>query len=145
MVKESIQKGMLSLAQEGFRCSQIMLALGLQRQNKENPDLIRAMGGLIVGVGYSGKICGALTGGTCLIALYAGRGRSDEKEHPKLWPMIQEFIEWFDSEIGENKGLIDCDLILERAGAATPSSEICGPIVLKAYDKTISILEACEL
>ena len=142
MDKESIQKGMLSLAQDGFRCSQIMLALGLKRQGKENPDLIRAMGGLIVGVGYSGKICGALTGGTCLITLYAGRGRADEKEHPKLWPMVQEFVEWFESEIGENKGIIDCDGILERAGVAKPSSETCGPIVLKSYIKAVSILEA---
>jgi C_GCAxxG_C_C family probable redox protein len=141
MDKESAQAEMMALAQDGFRCSQIMLALGLQRQGKESSDVIRTMEGLIVGVGHSGKICGALTGGTCLIALYAGRGRSDEEEHPLLWPMIHEFVEWFDSEIGENRGIVDCDLILQRAGAAAPSPEVCGPVVLKAYMKAISVLE----
>lgn len=142
MDKESAQRAMMSLAEEGFRCSQIMLALGLQRQGKENPDVVRTVEGLIVGVGHSGKICGALTGGACLIGLHAGRGHSDEEEHPQLWPMTQEFVDWFDSEIGENKGIIDCDLILKRAGASAPSPAICGPVVLKAYMKAVSILEA---
>lgn len=142
MDQESVRVDMMSLAQDNFRCSQIMLALGLQRRGEDNVSVIRAMAGLIVGVGYSGRICGALTGGTCLIALYAGRGSSGEKEHHELWPMTHEFFDWFDSEIGENEGIIDCDSILERAGAATPSSAICGPVVLKAYLKAISILEA---
>jgi C_GCAxxG_C_C family probable redox protein len=141
-MKDKLEKEIQSLAYDGFRCSQIMMALALKRQGKEDPNLIRAMGGLIVGVGYSGKICGALTGGTCLVSLYAGRGLSSEKEHPKLWPMTEEFIEWFESEVGENKGIIDCDRILERAGASAPGPEICGPIVLKAYMKASFILEA---
>jgi hypothetical protein len=145
MDKESAQKEMMGLARDGYRCSQIMLALGLRRLGKENPDVIRTMEGLIVGVGHSGKICGALTGGACLIALNAGKGGSDEVEHPQLWPTTQEFVEWFDLEVGENRGIVDCDAILKRAGAAAPSPEICGPVVLKAYEKAISILESIGL
>jgi C_GCAxxG_C_C family probable redox protein len=140
-MRDEILKDMQSMAQDGFRCSQIILKQGLKRMNAENPFVIRAMGGLIVGVGFTGKTCGALTGGACLISLFAGRGRTDEKEHPKLWPMIEEFVEWFESEIGEHKGIIDCDIILKRAGANSPGPEICGPIVLKSYMKAISILE----
>jgi len=142
MDKETISKEMHSMAQAGFRCSQIMLALGLKRKGRENPDVLRTMGGLIVGVGYNGEICGALTGGTCLISLYAGKGRYEEEEHPKLWLMTEEFFKWFTSEVGGGKGIIKCDQILERAGVGTPSSEICGPIVLKSYARAISILEA---
>jgi hypothetical protein len=80
-MKDDLVTEIQSLAKDGFKCSQIMMALALKRQGKEEPNLIRAMGGLIVGVGYTGKICGALTGGACLISLYAGRGRVDEKEH----------------------------------------------------------------
>lgn len=141
-MKTKLVTEMQSLAKIGFKCSQIMLVLALERQGKENADLIRAMDGLVVGVGYSGKICGALTGGSCVISLYAGRGQPNEKEHPKLWPMIEEYVEWFESEVGENKGIIDCDKILERAGTSTPGPEVCGPIVLKAYMKVLSILEA---
>jgi C_GCAxxG_C_C family probable redox protein len=144
-MKDDLVTEIQSLAKDGFKCSQIMMALALKRQGKEEPNLIRAMGGLIVGVGYTGKICGALTGGACLISLYAGRGRVDEKEHPKLWPMIEGFVEWFESEVGENKGIIDCDKILEREGATSPGPEICGPIVVKAYRKAIAILEVNDL
>jgi hypothetical protein len=55
--------------------------------------------------------------------------------------MIEEFVEWFESEIGEQKGIIDCDSILKRAGATSPGPEICGPIVLKSFMEAISILE----
>jgi len=56
--------------------------------------------------------------------------------------MMGEFVEWFEAEVGENKGIVDCVRILERAGATTPGPEIGGPIVLKAYMKAVSILEA---
>ena len=72
-MKDEILKDMQSMAKDGFRCSQIMLKLGLKRQGEVNPGIIRAMGGLIVGVGFSRKICGVLTGGACLISLYAAR------------------------------------------------------------------------
>ncbi|MCF8057590.1 MAG: C-GCAxxG-C-C family protein [Desulfocapsa sp.] len=140
-MKNRIVTEMRALSEAGIKCSQIMIALALKQQGKQDADLIRAMGGLVVGVGYSGKICGALTGGACLISFYAGRGDITEKEHPKLWPMIEEYVEWFESEVGENNGEIDCDKILERAGVSKPGPEICGPIVLKAYMKSLSILE----
>ena len=49
---------MVELAQKGFYCSQILLQLGLEMQGKENPDLIRTMGALAGGLGFSGDVCG---------------------------------------------------------------------------------------
>ncbi|MBZ0309444.1 MAG: C-GCAxxG-C-C family protein, partial [Anaerolineae bacterium] len=65
---------MKKLKEQGFFCSQIIMILGLELQGKENPDLVRAMHGLAGGLGFTGETCGALTGGSSVLGVYAGRG-----------------------------------------------------------------------
>jgi hypothetical protein len=84
---------MLELSQQGFYCSQILIMLGLEKQGKENPDLIASMAGLAGGLGFAGKNCGTLSGGACLLALYAGRGKLEEAEDAKLNLMINELAD----------------------------------------------------
>lgn len=103
---------MIELAGQGFHCSQILLLLGLEAQGKTNPDLIRVMNSLAGGLGFSGDTCGALTGGACLIGLYAGRGTSDENEDPRLNLMINDLVEWFTQECSLSYGGIHCQDIL---------------------------------
>lgn len=131
---------MIELAQQGFYCSQIMVQLGLKAQDKDNPDLIRAMNGLAGGLGFSGNICGALTGGTCLLGLYAGRGAREEKVDDRLFLMINRLVEWFEAEIGPNYGGTHCkDIIGEGAKQCTV---VCGNIVASTYVKVTEILTA---
>jgi C_GCAxxG_C_C family probable redox protein len=99
---------MIELNFQGFHCSQILLFMGLEAQGKRDPDLIRAMNGLAGGMGFSGEVCGALTGGACLLGLYAGRGAPDEEEHLNLNLMITQLVEWFSVEFGEKYGGIRC-------------------------------------
>ena len=129
---------MLELARQGFHCSQILLFLGLEAQGKSNSDLIRAMAGLAGGIGFSGDICGALSGGACLIALYAGRGTPDEEENPKLNLMISELVEWFSTEFSECYGGIHCTEILADDPANQTSR--CPDLVTRTYAKTKSLL-----
>ena len=70
------------------------------------------MDGLAGGLGFSGEVCGALTGGACLLGLYAGRGSLDEDEDERLNLMITELVEWFSDEYGEMYGGIHCETIL---------------------------------
>jgi C_GCAxxG_C_C family probable redox protein len=129
---------MLELAGQGFHCSQILLFLGLEAQGKRNPDLIRAMSGLAGGVGFSGDICGALTGGACLLGLYAGRGTPEEEDHPRLNLMINELVEWFSREYAERCGGIRCeDIIGDDSGK---QSAICSGIVTLTYGQVKTIL-----
>jgi hypothetical protein len=86
---------MRELKQQGFFCSQILMTLGLELQGKENPDLIRAMHGLAGGLGFTGETCGALTGGACLLGLYAGKGQPGDEENLKLNFMIEDLVKWF--------------------------------------------------
>ena len=129
---------MIELAGQGFYCSQILVFLGLEAQGKENPDLIRAMNALAGGLGFSGDTCGALTGGACLLGLYAGRGSAEEEADPKLDLLISELVDWFTQEHTALYGGIHCQEIL---GDDPQNQKIrCPGIVRNTYDKVTSIL-----
>ena len=132
----------LELSQGGFCCSQILLMMGLEEKGTDNIDLIRAMGGLCGGVGGSGKNCGALTGGACLLSLYTGRGAEDEADMPFSNLMMNQLIQWFDEEIGSLYGGNDCVQILEN----NPMNrmERCPDLIEKVYEKVKEILEAYD-
>lgn len=46
---------MLELSSKGYYCSQVIIKIILELEEKENSDLIRAMGGLIGGLGFIKK------------------------------------------------------------------------------------------
>jgi len=130
---------MMELSQQGFCCSQILVMLGLEAQGKADPDLVRAMGGLCGGIGYSGKNCGALTGAVCLLSMYVGRGAPEEHEVRFGRMMIDELVQWFDDDYGTKYGSVDCNSILEN----DPMNRIsrCPQLVYEAYEKVTEILE----
>ena len=107
---------MAQLHMQGFHCAQILLMLGLEHQGKENPDLIRAMDGLsgAGGLNFPGKNCGALTGGACLLALFAGRGKEEESAQRALPMMVEQLSDWFEAGFGAEYGGISCDAILQN-------------------------------
>ncbi|MDR3557546.1 MAG: C-GCAxxG-C-C family protein [Syntrophobacteraceae bacterium] len=129
---------MIQLAQQGFHCSQILIVMGLDAQGKENPDLVRAMSGLAGGLGFSGEVCGVLTGGACLLGLYAGKGTADQEEDERLNLMINELVEWFSAQYGQLYGGIRCDNILEGDPAARTTR--CPGMVLGTYDQVKALL-----
>jgi len=105
---------LMILRKQGFYCSQILMLQGLEQMGKSNPDLIRAMQGLAGGLGFSGELCGALTGGASLLGLYAGKGEPDQPEDPHLDFMVMDLVNWFKSEYGQQFGGIRCEEILAR-------------------------------
>lgn len=121
---------MFELAQQGLKCSQILLQLGLDLQGKDNPDLIRVSGGLAGGLGFTGRTCGALTGGVCLLSLYAA-------ENPRLYPMIEELVNWFEQQ----QSSINCYDIIGDDPKQKQEVAKCGAIVALTFEKVIAILE----
>lgn len=103
---------LITLRRQGFFCSQILILQGLEMMGKNNPDLVRAMHALAGGLGFTGELCGALTGGAALIGLYAGKGTADQPEDPRLNFMIEDLVKWFKKEFGETFGGIRCEEIL---------------------------------
>lgn len=131
---------MVELSQAGFFCSQILLIIGLEAQGKDNPDVVRAMSGLVGGIGFCGKTCGTLTGGACLIGLYAGKGTAEEMEDRLVNDMIRELVEWFETETSSQYGGIACDNILEKN--PTNRAARCPQLMLKTLGKVEEILVA---
>ena len=132
---------LFELHRRGFNCSQMLIILGLEVQDKENPDLVRSMTGLGGGLGFSGGMCGALTGGVCLLGLYAGRGAPGEHEHDRFLLMVSELAEWFSSEAGRQYGGINCvDIIGEEALAARSVNPACAGLVAGTWNKVQEIL-----
>jgi C_GCAxxG_C_C family probable redox protein len=122
--------------QQGFYCSQILVLLGLELQGKENPELVRAMHSLAVGLG-AGEVCGALTSGAALLGLYAGKGYEKELEDPRLNAMLQTLVAWFKETYGEPFGGIRCAEIL----ADDPQNKVrCGQMVRGVYEKVQALL-----
>ena len=130
---------MLKLSSQGFACAQIMMILTLEAENKEDPDLIRVLGALNNGFRDNGLVCGAFTGGACMLSYYAGQGESDEVADPDYDAMTQELFTWFDDTIGEQYGGITCPVILE--GDMSNKLTRCPDIVERAFNKTIEILD----
>ena len=128
---------MLELSSKGYYCSQVIIKIILGVEEKENSDLIRAMGGLIGGLGFNQKICGALTGGVCALGYFASKGEDDEIEDENLNKMVKELIDWFEGEGSNNKGL-DCKDILD--GDFNNKNKICPSLVKDTFEKVINIL-----
>lgn len=129
---------MKELKQQGFFCSQILMTLGLELQGKENPELIRAMNGLAGGLGFSGETCGALTGGACLLGVYAGKGASTEEENLRLNFMIEDLVKWFKQGYGQEYGGIRCETIL--SGVSNGQATRCPVMVAGTFQKVKELL-----
>jgi C_GCAxxG_C_C family probable redox protein len=129
------------LSASGFCCTQIIIKLALDAEEKENTDLIRAVNGLCRGLGGTQKTCGVLTGGIAVLGLYAGKG--SETEYPKeaYAPMVAEFIKWFEEEFKSTECV---DIIGVCSFTDENSNESymlkCGDILLKSYQKLQEIL-----
>ena len=126
------------LREQGFYCSQILVLMGLELQGKANPDLVRSMQSLAGGIGFSGNLCGALTGAACLLGLYAGKGKPEEEEDERLNLMLLDLVDWFKLTIGNRYNGINCDVILEGKKINIP--ERCPGIVQAAYQKAKELL-----
>ena len=85
---------MLELSRKGYFCAQILMQLALDAEGKDCPELIRAMGGLNAGIGFSGGPCGALTGGACFLAYFSegldGREGDPSNQLRRCPALVQE-------------------------------------------------------
>jgi C_GCAxxG_C_C family probable redox protein len=126
------------LKAQGFYCSQILMLMGMELQGISNPDLVRSMQSLAGGVGFSGNLCGALTGGACLFGLYAGKGKPEEPEDERLNLMLLELVNWFEANTGKQYNGTNCDQILDGKQSNIPLR--CPGIIQAVWQKSKDIL-----
>lgn len=139
---DDLQMELMALDGKRYHCSQILLILGLRLQGKdpnENADLIRAAGGLTVGLGHSNETCGALLGGACLLGLYGGKGHDGEEEAEWFRLATRRLVEWFRETYSvtdaEGRSSIRCADILNEHGLKR-----CGLMVRGVYMKVSELL-----
>lgn len=121
-----MNEDIFELRLKGYCCSQIIMALGLGKLEKENPDLIRTMAGLCNGMWHD-KTCGILSAAICLLCL----ANSEES----VQAQIDELYEWFEDAFGS----VECAALLE--GNPLLKAEKC-PMMLEAtFNKVSDLLE----
>jgi hypothetical protein len=130
---------MMRLAQKGYTCSQILILLALEARGEQNPTLVRAASGLAYGCGTGKGSCGVLTGGSCVIGLFAGKGSDEEQESEKFLLMLQNLSDWFFDHVGSQHGGIECQTIVGEEGPAAARQK-CGAILAETYAKVMEIL-----
>lgn len=130
------QDRMLELKRQGFFCSQILMQMALDLQGRENPALVRATHGLAGGLGFQGETCGALTGGVVVLGLYAGKGRPEDEDDPRLMFMTEDLVKWFKAGYGQAYGGLRCDEILKGVpnGQATRCPLLVAGVLQKVKD-----------
>ena len=129
---------LMALRKQGFYCSQMIMLQGLEQLGISDPALIRAMQGLAGGLGFSGELCGALTGGAALLGLYAGKGVPQQEEDPRLNLMVKNLVNWFISEYSSQFGGIRCRDIL--AGNDQNKTTRCPLLVNSVLQKANELL-----
>ncbi len=139
---DEIVTRMIELSEKQYNCSQILMTLFLDQEQKDNPDLLRAMSGLGDGCGFFRETCGIMTGGASVLALYAGKGSDQEFESDDLLPMLEELGDWFSQETAKNfKGTRCKDIAGDLVG--TPEvKQICGGLIFQTYNKINEILDS---
>lgn len=130
MTEESFRVAELLL--DDFKCSHILMRLALEAQGRDDPDLVRAMSGLTLGLGQ-GFNCGALSAGCCVIGTYAGRGGDGEREHPELGAMLDDFAGWFNAAATGQYGGINCSDIMKFDEAL--KRERCPALIIASWGK----------
>ena len=133
----------MELSRYGYFCGQILAILALETVGEENPGLVKAMGGLNGGVGFSQGCCGCMTGGACLISLFTGKGGDTEYEDAQHKSALGELTQWFEEEMCAEYGGVECRDITR--GNPARRVELCPAIIAATYEKCMEILQEREL
>ena len=128
----------MELSRYGYFCGQIVAILMLETLGEGDRLLVKAMGGLNGGVGFSQGCCGCMTGGACLISSFTGKGEDTGYDDPQHKPALAEFTQWFEEEMTAEYGGIDCRDITR--GNPAKRVEYCPQIIAATYEKCMEIL-----
>ena len=130
---------LMSLQRKDSPCSQMMMIMAMEEQDYENIALIRAMAGLTNGCGDGSGSCSALSGATCVLALYAAKGDDSEKELDTFLPMLEDLSEWFSLKTRAYGGNL-CNQITENKPGNVEMTQRCAQLIADTYDKVMLLL-----
>ena len=103
----------VELFQQGFSCSQAILAVYGEQFGLDRETALRVAGAFGAGMGRMGETCGAVTGAFMVIGLQHGKTRADDDQSKeKACALVNEFVERFSSRNGSIvcRQLLGCDI-----------------------------------
>ncbi len=107
MSPEEMKQKAMELFRNRFHCSQAVLAVGQEKINQVNEEVVKAMGAFGGGIASTGRVCGCMSGGIALISSLFSRGNMNEKEDPRLWRLSFKFAKKFE-ELTQSYGGVNC-------------------------------------
>jgi C_GCAxxG_C_C family probable redox protein len=107
MTPEEMRDKAVDLSTRRFHCSQVVLAVGQEKMDVVNEEVVKAMGAFGGGIAGTSRVCGCLTGGVALISSLFSRGNIQGKEDPKMWSLSHKFIRQFE-ELTREHGGVNC-------------------------------------
>ncbi len=137
-----LKERLLELGMQGFECSQIMMMIALEIEEKENPDLIRAVSGLTGGMGHGGGTCGALTGGAVCW------GCSPEKEILRRWRTTDVMKSFRSIPTGFVNNIcrsMEAQTACRSSGDFSKCLMVCAPILEECCGKILELLTEYEI
>jgi len=121
-----MEEQVMSLMMQDLSCAQILVKLvGLDPVEKENEDIINAMGGMRYGMGCQ-STCG------CVIGAVAGLSMHLQSKEDRA-KAAQEICTWF----ADKYGGLNCEDIL---GPGNPANSMCPQIMAETAEKCFEIL-----
>jgi C_GCAxxG_C_C family probable redox protein len=135
---------------EGFNCAESVLQVFLDKWSKYfrlgvTSSAATAFGG---GIGRTGNICGALSGGLIVIGLAVGRtDAKDDEGKQKAYSAARDLLHRFNERWGTVtcRELIQCDLSTEEGMSKYREQKLhetkCGPIVRETTKTVKNIIE----
>ena len=128
----------MELAGKGYCCSQMLVVFALEEMDRENPDLVRAAGGLCNGLGDCSGPCGVFTGAALVLGMFASKGLDMEEADDKLPLMLEELRDWFGQATAPYGGTACGDILGRECGQ--PDKVRCGGLVAGAVAQVREIL-----
>ncbi len=103
----------------GYNCAQSMIYSFAEELGIDKSIALKLASGFGGGLGLTGNVCGAVTGGVLILGLMFGRGENEDKlKQQKTYQYVRDFIEKFKVKYGtiECKNLIDNINLLTEEG-----------------------------
>ena len=91
----------VALFQQGFSCSQAVLAVFAEDFGLDRDTALRISQGFGAGIAYTDDICGAVSGAIMVIGLRYGRIKADDiAAKEKTYTVVSEFLREFEKRNG---------------------------------------------
>lgn len=133
-----------SLFQQGFSCSQAVLAACGEGLGVEEDALLKISTGFGAGMGRMGEVCGAVTGAFMAIGLKHGRSKiEDQAAKEKTQRLVQEFARRFKSRHRTIlcRELLGCDLNTPEGIKFAREKNLFGTVCLGCVRSAVEIME----